>query len=300
MGPPIDPGASTGLLLAMRPNPRKQPTATYRPLGYWEQLHERDDMSSVGQSSLPSSMNSWLYKTIARNYGRFVRRQGLSDPAPQRVFDVGSGSGYWVAWWQSRGAGRVDGCDLVQVAVDRVNARLGVAKGIVRLADVTDPAGLGSEVYDLVCCQNVLLHITDDAAFRQALTNVAALVAPGGALVVTEPILAHPKYERPYDPTMASRARRLSAYRDPLIAAGLRFAHLEAATVLANNPIEASSGLVFQIFRFWWRGLSRCSKLWPRTAGLLGRIIYHLDSFALLTGSAPTTKFAVFRRDERG
>lgn len=268
----------------------------YSPSDYWQQLHRRDDLSAVGQSALPAGINGWLYRTLARNHARFLRRHRLDRPLPGRVFDVGAGTGFWVAWWRARGVPRVDGCDLVAEAVDRLNARFGSERGQVRVADITDPAGLGPETYDLVSCHNVLLHVTDDSLFRRALANVAALVAPGGSLVLTEPILLHPEYERPYDPDRHSRARTLAAYREPLEAAGLDLVALEAATVLGNNPIEAGSPAAMARFTRWWRFVARRSKEDPGSAAWLGRLIYHLDPIALRTGAAPSSKFAAFRR----
>ncbi len=272
----------------------------YSPSDYWHQLHRRGDLSAVGQSALPPGINGWLYRTLARNYGRFVRRHRLDRPIPERVFDVGSGTGFWVEWWYERGVSRVDGCDLVPEAVDRLNERFGTERGRIRAADITDPTGLGAETYDLVSCQNVLLHVTDDAAFRRALAHIAALVTPGGSLVLTEPILLHPEYERPYDPEKHSRARQLAAYRDPLVASGLRLEAIEAATVLGNNPIEAGSPAAMRRYSRWWQFVTRRSKERPDGVAWLGRLIYHVDSMALRTGAAPSSKFALFTRPEEG
>ncbi len=268
----------------------------YDASDYWRQLHRRDDLSAVGQSSLPPEINGWLYRTLARNYARFIHRHRLDRPLPRRVFDVGTGTGFWIEWWLGRGVGRVDGCDLVAEAVERLNERFDSAAGRVRVADITDPAGLGDDRYDLVSCQNVLLHVTDDELFRRALTNVASLVGPGGALVLTEPILLHPQYERPYDPETHSRARALARYRDPLEKAGLRLEAVEGATVLGNNPIEAGSPAAFRRFARWWGFVARRAKERPDGVGWLGRLVYHLDPTALRTGVTPSSKFALFRR----
>lgn len=268
----------------------------YTPSDYWTELHRRGDLSAVGQSALPAGINGWLYRTLARNYGRFIDRHRLDDPIPRRVYDVGAGTGFWVGWWRARGASRVDGCDLVPEAVARLNAAQGTEHGLIVVADITDLEGLGPDTYDLVSCQNVLLHVTDDELFAKALGNVAALVAPGGALVLTEPILLHAEYERPYDPSKHSRARRLDAYRSPLEAAGLRLEALEAATVLGNNPIEAGSPAAMARFQRWWRFVAKRSKEDPESASWLGRLIYRLDPLAMRAGPAPSSKFALFRR----
>jgi len=268
----------------------------YSAADYWQTLLRRDDLSAVGQSALPAEINAWLYRTLARNLGRFLRRHDLDRPVPARVYDVGAGTGFWVSYWRSRGAERVDGCDLVADAVARINDRLGTERGRVVVADIAGPSGLGSERYALVTVMNVLLHVTQEAAFERALSNIAALVQPGGALLLAEPILLHAEYERPYDPEKHSRARALAAYRGPLEAAGLSLEALEGATALGNNPIEANSASAYRRYGSWWRFVARRSKANPRSAVWLGRAIYHLDPMALRLGAAPSSKFALFRR----
>ncbi len=267
----------------------------YAPSEYWRELHRRDDLSAVGQSALPPSINAWLYRTLARNLDRFLRRHAL-DAAPDRVFDVGAGTGYWVGWWLARGAGRVDGCDLVPDAVDRLRERFAQSGGRFTQADISQPGSLGTETYSIVSCQNVLLHVTEDAAFRRALANIAGLVAPGGALLLTEPILLDASYARPYDPEKHSRARPLADYRDPLIEAGLRLEAVEGATALGNNPIEAGAAASMRRFARWWKLVARRTKARPGEAAWIGPIIYRLDPLVLRSGAAPSSKFALFRR----
>ena len=50
----------------------------YSPIDYWTRLHARDDLSAVGQSSLPPGLNRWLYRALERNVGSFLWRHGLS------------------------------------------------------------------------------------------------------------------------------------------------------------------------------------------------------------------------------
>ena len=119
------------------------------------------------------------------------------------------------------------------------------------------------------------------------------LVADGGYLVLAEPILLDPSFERPRDPSRASRARPFAAYRDGLVAAGLELVALEPATVLANNPIEAQSARMLGYYERWWRFVKRRDRARSRW---IGALVAGLDRVAIRTGQAPTTKFALFRR----
>ena len=241
----------------------------YDPDAYWRTLHERNDLSAVGQSGLPAAFNVWLYRTLAGNVRRFVRRQRLDQPPPARAFDVGSGTGFWVDFWHARGVWQVDGCDLVPAAVERLNARYGPRGDRFIVADVVAGSGLPAEPYPLVSAMNVLLHVTGDEAFERALANVARLVAPGGHLLLVEPILRDPSYARPATADQHSRARPLADYRDPLVAAGLELVDLGPAVALANNPIEAGSRPAYARYARWWRWVAVQAK---RAAILMSRL----------------------------
>ena len=271
----------------------------YDPARYWSQLHQRADLSAVGQSGLPPEINAWLYSAMARSFRAFLRRHGLDRPAPASAFDVGVGTGYWVRVLRSLGVGRVDGCDLVASAVEAVSgeARAAGVPGEFWVADLGAEDALPDRTYPMVTCFNVLIHVVDEERFDRALTGLAGLVAPGGSLLLAEPILLHDAYLRQYDQTrQASRARMLAQYRAPLEAAGLELVEVRAATVFANNPIEAGSPAAFRRYQAWWRFAVGQSKANPSSARWLGPLMSALDRVALRTGQAPTTKFALFRR----
>ena len=269
---------------------------SYDPRDHWSRLHERGDLSSVGQSGLPAELNAWLYRALERRVRWFVNRHGVVDGATS-VFDVGVGTGYWVRVWHDLGAPRVDGCDLVPEAVDRLNAAFGQLGDRFVASDIgtTDP-GLPGGPYDLVSIMNVLLHLTDDAAFERALGNLAGLVAPGGGLILVEPILLDPAYERPPTATQTSRARTFAAYRDPLLAAGLELVELRGAVAMANNPIEAGSRAAYDRYLRWWRWVARRAKASPRSVRWIGPLMLGLDRIMLAAGAAPSSKIVLFRR----
>ena len=140
---------------------------------------------------------------------------------------------------------------------------------------------------------NVLLHVTHDEPFNRSLANVSAMVAPGGYLLLAEPILMTTTVELPYDPEKHSRARVLASYVSPLVAFGLELVTVEHGCVLANNPIEAGSDKAMARYRSWWNWMARRSKAKPRSARWLGPVVYALDWVAMRTPAAPTTKFAL-------
>lgn len=273
----------------------------YVPADYWRKLHDRQDLSAVGQSALPADVNSWIYRSIERNLRRFARRHGLADGRTRHMLEVGVGTGYWIDLWEGLGW-RVDGCDLVPAAVERLQQQRPADR--FWQADVSDErgvlapsGGIAEDSYDLVTVTSVLLHVTRPKAFRQALANVAAAVAPGGSLLLVEPVLMTTNRQPPFDPAKHSRMRVLRSYAEPLREAGLELVSVEATTVLAANPLEARSPRRLAAYHWWWRQLTRVRER-PRLSRVLGPVLYAGDQVLMRTGEAPTSKVLLFRRPE--
>ncbi len=252
--------------------------------GYWKGLHERGGLSSVGQSGLSEGLNRWLYRTGERTLGRFTREIDVA-----RIFEAGAGTGYWTSYWLGRGSARVDGCDLVPVAVERLNERFG-GRGTFVVADLADASLPMPGSYPTVTAMNVLLHIRDEDAFDRAAANLARLVAPGGHLLIADPVLL----VGPAVLAETSRTRPLGRYVEALRIHGLELASLAPTTVLGADPIEARGKWERRVSRGWWRLVKAADR---RGLGRVAGIgIYLLDPIALRTGWAPTGKFLLFRR----
>ncbi len=251
---------------------------------YWEAQHRRGGLRSVGQSGLSEGLNRWLYRTGERTLSHFTRGLDLS-----RIFEAAAGTGYWTSYWLARGAGSVDGCDLVPVAVERLNEGFG-SRGTFVVADLAGEPPLMPGSYTFVTAMNVLLHIRDEGAFDRALANLAGLVEPGGHLLIADPVLLAGR------PVLAdtSRTRPLDRYVDVLRARGLSLTSVAPTTVLGADPIEARGRWEGRLTRLWWRLVKGADR---RGFGrVAGAAIFVLDPIALLTRWAPTGKFLLFER----
>jgi SAM-dependent methyltransferase len=238
-------------------------------------------------------MNQELYRIWARNLRRFLKTHGANRIRGE-AFEVGAGTGFWLPMWRELGATRVDGCDLVPAVVERLNARFG-ANGTFTVADLSG-GFISGHTYSFVACMDVLLHVTEDAMFDRAVANVARLVAPGGRLLMKEPILLHDRFERPYNPELSSRARPLRRYRDGLEKEGLRLQAIAAATAVANNPIEGASRVSFYVWRGVWGTMNLPARIHPANAHWVGPLLGAVDPALMALGAAPSGKFALFSR----
>jgi hypothetical protein len=142
---------------------------------------------------------------------------------------------------------------------------------------------------------NVLLHIVEPDRFERALSNMAAAVAPGGHLLLLEPMTTRTLATAEAGPAANSLARPARAYFEPLRRAGLRLIALEPATAIGSDPIELGR----PGDRFWrwvWTSINRVAARFSSVAPVIGFLIYIVDPILLRLGLAPSEKFALFER----
>jgi len=159
----------------------------YSPPLYWEDraqrfAGERDGLAAVCSYGMPQ-----FYNRAIDWEQRLALDPWIKVQAGTRVLDVGCGVGRWSRLLAARGA-HVTGVDLSPTMIGQARSRAiddGVAQRC-RFA-VADLARLDlGERFDLVLGVTVLQHILDPAAFRSALSAMAAHLAPGGRMVLLE------------------------------------------------------------------------------------------------------------------
>jgi SAM-dependent methyltransferase len=238
---------------------------SYRPREFWEQrLAEQFDLRGTGETALSLDYNRACYTLRAEVLTRALARAGATV-RDARVLDVGCGTGFWTEYYRARGA-RYTGVDIAQVSIDRLAARY--PELTFACADVSEDVPAGP--YDIVNVFDVLYHITDGARWEAALRRLAAVLAPGGLLLVTDAFAAS-----------ASEAehnvmRPLKRYMEVLSAQGLTREQLVPTHALLNRHLGP------------WRFLNR----WPGLLLAVDRTLLGLG----LGGLEPANKLLVCRR----
>jgi thioredoxin reductase/SAM-dependent methyltransferase len=146
----------------------------------------------------------------------------ITDLAPGRALDVGTGEGADALWLAERGW-KVTATDVSGNAIARVRAeaeRRGLSIHLVH-GDANDPAPFGTETYDLVSLQYGSFKRTPD---QRGLRSLLGAVAPGGTLLVVHHDLT--PFSEPFD--VATQTRMY----DPQAFVGVD----EVATALAADP----------------------------------------------------------------
>jgi SAM-dependent methyltransferase len=267
----------------------------YEPTAYWERLLSEDfNEAGVGYPRLARSVNLAMYRSIERSVARALDA-AKAISAPERVLDIGSGTGIWIDFWSRRGAAQLTGVDLAAASVERLRSlwpAYDFLQADIGDADIGLPGG-----NDVVSAMSVLLHIVEDARFRQAFANLAAALRPGGMLVLTEPIVVHRWWGPPFGDGANSKARPLADYRDALREVGLELRVLRPATVLLANVVDTRMAITFRMLQLYWdllmRGVGPRERLGRTAAAVLGPA----DLFATrMMRTGPSAKILIASR----
>lgn len=111
-------------------------------------------------------------------------RNRRADLAGARCCDLGSGSGHWIDFYLSLGAGSCTGIDISEKSAAFLrgkyagDARVTIHRG--RLLDRLPDTG---EPFDLINAIGVMFHLVDDGEWEQTLLEIGRRTRPGGWLV---------------------------------------------------------------------------------------------------------------------
>jgi SAM-dependent methyltransferase len=270
------------------------PEEGYEAAEYWERLLSADfTIAGVSHPYLPQSYNRFLYRAMERSLRRALRHAPLAPALEScRVLDVGSGVGLWLEFWRRCGVARLAAVDLTETSVQRLAVQYPDVS--VTQADIAsdDLSRLGS--FDVISTVNVLLHLTDDDAFAAALENLASALAPGGVLLVIDPVIVTRSWRPTPDHLANSKARALDEWREAIAGAGLRLLYRFPVTVLLDSPVDTRSSRSFRLRARFWDTLCRglCER--ETRGAIAGAVLYAVDTVLVrLSRTGPSLKCLV-------
>jgi SAM-dependent methyltransferase len=253
---------------------------------YWESLHNRSyGLTSVGYICVGRPFNAWMYRVRRRVFRKTVRAfVPARDP---EILDIGSGTGFYLDRWRELGFRRISGSDVSKMAVERLRERY-PSLDLDQFDIGEEPAGVVQRQFDIVSIIDVLFHITSDRKYEQAFANLAALVKPGGILVLSENFIHQ---EGPREAQQVNRS--LSGITSLLEEVGFEPLVRRPMFVLMNYPVDSTSTL----HRLCWRALVLAMAAWNPLGAVVGAILYPLETLLVaLLKEGPSTELMVCRR----
>lgn len=269
----------------------------YKPFNYWEERLTKDfSLGGVGMLGLGQIYNSWLYRIKVLAVNRAIRAMNIKIQG-QSVLDVGCGTGFWLSYWKRKGAAKLTGIDITEIAINRLRQRF---PDIALYQDNIARPGLNiPDTFDVISAFDILFHITDDQEWVTALENIVKHLKRGGWLLITD-LFLHDRDFRGYHQV----SRRLAEYEAQLKKLGVKVLGRFPVFVFAHPPLDASGRWRRILEKIWslqttaLRNAKRLRLEWL-VAHALGGCMFLLELIAThLCQEGPTMELMVCRKEE--
>lgn len=153
---------------------------------YWEQrLRSFCNLEGVGCIGLGSFFNSYVYRAKVRTLEKVSKKHKISFK-DKEVLDVGSGVGFWIDYYLSKGAKLIYGVDISSVAVKYLTEKYEECNINVKLFEGDFSRLTLDESFDIVNVFDVAYHVVDDKLFVKFVENCCKHLKNHGYLFITD------------------------------------------------------------------------------------------------------------------
>ncbi|MEE9554515.1 MAG: class I SAM-dependent methyltransferase [candidate division Zixibacteria bacterium] len=237
---------------------------------YWEsRLTEKFDLTGVGFRRKSVAYNKWVYRVRTELLDGLFRENKWSVEN-KSILDIGSGTGYFIDYWQTRKAGDITGLDIAEISINRLKDTFPEVK--FYLADLSNPELELDGGYNYVTIFDVLFHIIDDIKFERVAVNLARFCKPGCKIFITDTF-----GKITFAGVQHCRNRSLEIYKNVFSSQGFKLVKMRPLffTLLppsgVRNPVIRWAGILA------WEALTFVTR-WNFFGNILGRILYGIDS----------------------
>jgi len=151
---------------------------------YWEQrLVRHTNLRGTGHRAFSLAYNKILYQAQRDCVEMMIDRHKI-EISGQRVLDVGSGTGFYVAFFREKGASQVVGLDYTEASVEYL--RTTYPDGEFHVCDIGGERLPVSGPFGVISAISVLYHLVDDAQYDRAIANLCLSMADGGAMLISD------------------------------------------------------------------------------------------------------------------
>lgn len=261
----------------------------YEPKKYWEELLSNNfSLSGVGYQGLGKNYNKWLYRGRTCIMEWFLKRYPL-DIKYLSILEVGCGTGFYVDFWDKRGAQNVTGLDLTEKSVERLSKKYRNYRFIQ--GDIGNAPPIDRK-FDVITGFDVLFHIVDEERFENAIHNIGLLSKPGTIILISD------NFVRKSRPAGFNQVHRtLGQYTKVLERNGIEILDLKPIFYLMNGPIDIQNDMVFKVYSFLWSSVMYMVGKSEALGNILGGTFYVIDRLLVrLLKNSITTELMVCRK----
>lgn len=279
---------------------------SYDNPSYWRGLHDAmpNGLRAVGYPALSERFNELKYESEASTFTEVLDRHVRRSSGPLRVLDLGAGSGYWtrlVDRWarENGGSAELTAVDLSTPALTQITTAIPHVRAVQGDLCTMAPDEFAGQ-FDLVYVCYCLHHLPRLDGHLNALRLACRSVAPGGTLIIMDPVLT-----LPYSPLDCHDffsyngngvVRHLMTIEDIVQSEGLgRKEVLPAVSYILNGPVQANGPWRYALATRIWFALHRVYRSERMTRRLSG-LLETIDRSLKASGSSLSSSICVYSR----
>lgn len=259
------------------------------PAEYWQnRLTANYSLDGTGFQTLGQQYNKWMYR-IRKVIVKRVIKGSISELNARDVFDIGSGTGFYIDMWNELGVTRVSGSDITDVAVLKLRQnyptyeffKLDIGQDVL-------PDHLSARRFDIISAFDVLFHITDDARYRNAILNIYRLLNEGGIFLFSENFLHRDALRSQHQVS-----RPLFSIERILQGSGFKILDRIPMFVIMNAPVDTNS----RILQSTWKFIRATAKKGKFASNATGCMLYPLELFLTrISKEGPSTELMICKK----
>ena len=269
---------------------RNDSNKAFEPRLYWERRLGQDySLQGVGYYRLGRRYNDWMYWLRKKIFSRLLDELEVYSWQDKSVLDIGCGTGFYTQLWSDRGIKELVGIDITDVAVMQLRQKF--SKFIFKQLDVGDELAVDSlqhRQFDFISAMDVLFHIVDDKAYKNALNNISRLLHPNGLFIWSDNFVhsAIDRIEHQVSRTLDDITRLLES-------AGLEVVKRTPMFFIMNYPADVK----YKFLQLLWK-ISITPALVSETAGgVIGSVYAYIDLILTkLKKESPSTEIMICRK----
>lgn len=258
---------------------------------YWDLRYKHSvDLSKSGLLGVGRSFNEWMYKVKSHVFRKSAKKCLRHLPTPiseRRIFDVGSGSGFYINEWLKFDNINITGSDISDNSITHLRETFrGIMFHDTDISSFILSSDWWNFRFDIISCMDVLFHIKDDSKYLGALINMQKMLDFKGRIIFTENFV---KDRIDVSPHITHRSE--DEIYHLFDEANLKIIERKPMLYLMNYPIDRN--IDSRLMRFWNKVscIASVSESWSY---IIGMLLYLPELICVnLLSDSPTVEIAI-------
>jgi SAM-dependent methyltransferase len=263
---------------------------------YWQ---ERLPEPTIGHESWPQ----WSPEYLERFYDEQVKRlvslleKNRIDLNDKSILEFGPGRGYLIDRVSRKYTNNITGIDLSGERVRYLSQTFPDFRFLNEdISDSSLPGRMG-EKFDVLFAMDVLLHLTDDELYANAVGNIGRFLVHNGHAILAEPLILDRSFHV-FTPSSNSKVRSINWFRDLCSRHDLDVIEVKPRYLITSGPVDFRTKIEYlMVNRVYFRLLSKMITHSGRSGDTLFDILNLLDkTLTRFTDLNYGSKFVVLRK----